>query len=167
MKSLELKWGLVIGAANLLWLYLSFYLGMHTNGIVWVQVMSAISLVITLIGYILAFREFGRCEPGYTFIEGVKTGGLIAVITALVALVTQFGYFQVVHPQFTDYMVEESRKWAETHGQTPEQITEFLKAARQNFGFTSYLVQSAVGALFFGCVFSIILSTVHHIRSRR
>lgn len=167
MKSLELKWGLIIGAANLLWLYLSYYLGMHTKGIVQVQVMSGISLLITLVGFIFAFRELGRREPEYTFIEGVKTGGLIAVITALIALVTQFGYFKVVHPGFTDYMVEESRLWAEQRELTPEQMKEFLEAAKRNFSFRSYLFQSSVGALFFGCVFSIVISIVHHLRKRR
>lgn len=167
MKSLELKWGLIIGGANLLWLYLSYYLGMHTSGILWVQVMSGINILITLVGFILAFRELGRREPEYTFAEGVKTGGLIAVITALIALVMQFGYFKLIHPGFTDYMVEESRLWAEQQGLNSKQVESFMESAKQNFSYKSYLVQSAVGALFFGCIFSIIISTVHHIRHRR
>jgi len=167
MKSLELKWGLLIGGANLLWLYLSYYLGMHTNGIFWIQVMSGVNILITLVGFVLAYRELGRTEPGYTFAEGVKTGGLIAVITALIAIVMQFGYFKIVHPDFTDYMVEESRKWAEGQDQTPEEVEGFMEMARRNFSFHSYLVQSAVGALFFGCVFSILISTIHYIRNRR
>jgi len=149
------------------WLYLSYYLGMHTSGIASVQVMSCISLLITLIGYILAFREFGRVEPGFTFPEGLRTGTTVAVITAVIALLTQVGYFKLIHPGFTEYMVGESLNYAEAQGLSTEQIETFTEAAKRNFSFKSYLIQSSIGALLFGSIFSIIILTVRRIRSRR
>ena len=51
-----LKWGLFIGLANLLWLYLAYYLGLHTSGLMVFQVFMAGWFMVTLTGFILALR---------------------------------------------------------------------------------------------------------------
>lgn len=167
MKRLELKWGLIIGAANLVWLYLSYYLGMHTSGIGMVQVMVVVAMLISVTGYILAFRDLERTESGFSFAEGLRSGAVVAVITAICALLTQLGYFKVIHPGFTEYMIGESVRYAETAGMSAEQIEEFAAAAKLNFGFKSYLIQSSVGALVTGTIFSVFILTIRHFRRRR
>ncbi len=52
MKSLELKWGLIVGGTYLIWLYVSYWLGMHTSGLAMMQIIGLISLGITFLGFL-------------------------------------------------------------------------------------------------------------------
>ena len=75
---IALKWGFIIGLANLIWLYLAFYLGLHTSGIAIFQVFMLIWLIISLIGYILAIRAIHRLDPHGTYWQGLQLGAVVA-----------------------------------------------------------------------------------------
>lgn len=157
MKSLELKWGLIIGGAYLVWLYLSYFLGMHTSGILWIQVMSLISILITLVGFVFGLRAVQRAAPETTWLEGVKSGIIMAGITAAIAVLTQVGYFTVIHPEFPVYMTEETKYVLTTPEMTEEEAREYFEGVRKTFSMKSYMLQAGGGMFFFGVVFSTII----------
>lgn len=157
MKSLELRWGLIIGAANLLWLYGSYFAGLHTNGLAAIQVMSLVSLLITFVGYLLALRAVQNAQPEITWKEGVKSGAMIAGIVAAIAVLTQVGYFTLIHPEWPDYMAEETRKFYEAQNVPEDQIGPLVEGSRKAFGLRSYTLQAGVGAIVFGMIFSMII----------
>ncbi len=156
MGSLELRWGVIIGLVNLVWLYLSFYLGMHTHGLTWIQVMGLVSVILSFIGYVLGLRAISRKYPEMTFSEGLKSGVRIAGVVAVFAMIAQFGYFYLVHPDWTDYMVEETGKYYSAQGVTGADLEEYKLGAKTTFGLRSYLIQSVIGALFVGVITSLI-----------
>jgi len=161
----EIKWGLVIGFANMAWLYLSYFLGMHTSGLGLVQAMTGISLGITFAGFLFGLRAVSRSEGGITFLDGIRSGSIIAAVMAAVAVVTQLGYFTVIHPGWTDYMVEETRRHYEGRNFSPEELDEAVAQAKVAFGLKSYLLQSVLGALITGMIFTAIIMLF--IRTRR
>lgn len=160
MGSLELRWGVIIGLVNLLWLYLSFYLGMHTSGLAWIQVMGLVGMVLSVVGYVLGLRAVSRRFPEMTFLEGVKSGIRIAGIVAVFAVIAQLGYFYIVHPEWTDTMVAETAKYYESQGVTGADLEEYKEGARTTFGLRSYLIQAALGALLVGAVSSLVVVAV-------
>jgi hypothetical protein len=166
MISRELRWGLIIGLANLVWLYGSFYLGMHSRGVAWIQVMGIVSILISVAGYVLAHREIIRAEPETTFIEGLKSGAIIAGVVAVCAVIVQVGYFKIVNPGWTDYMVEESRRHFEELGVPADKVPEYLENSRKTFSLGSYAIQASVGAFVIGMISSAI-TLLFLVRRRR
>ena len=153
----ELKWGLIIGGANLVWLFGTYYLGMHTNGIMMIQLLMFIAIVITLFGYVMALRELVLREPETTYLEGLKFGVVVAGLAAIVAILTQIIYHKIIFPGFTEYMVEETRKFYESREVPEDALVVLLENAEQSFGMTSYMIQAGAGAFVSGCIFSALI----------
>jgi hypothetical protein len=156
MISFEWKWGLLLGAVNFAWLVLSWALGFHERGIGMIQVTVALAFALTFAGCFLAMRALRKGEPETGYLEGFKAGALIAVISALVAVAGQFAYFAWINPEWTDYMVGETRKHYAALGLDGARIEEMAEGARTTFGLASYATQAGVGALVQGVLFSTI-----------
>ena len=154
MGAIELRWGLIIGGANLGWLYGSYYMGMQTSGLGMIQIMTLVSVVISIIGYVCALRAIVKAEPEITCLEGVKSGVL-----------AQVGYHKLVFPGFTKYMVGETEIFYRNNGLPAEQVIEMAEGAGKTFGLASYAMQSALGALIIGMITVTIVMAI--LRRRR
>jgi hypothetical protein len=167
MKSLEWKWGLLIGGANLIWLLLSWLLGMHGNGFGMIQVMFAVSFFVSLSGYILAFRSLLLAEPETSFVEGIRSGAIIAGVSAILAILGQVLYFTFLNPGWTDYLVGQTRLHYEAMGVAGEQLERLLTQAEVAYGFKNYVIQSGLGALVLGMIFSAVIMGATRWRAKR
>ncbi|MBP6783751.1 MAG: DUF4199 domain-containing protein [Verrucomicrobiales bacterium] len=167
MKPYEWKWGLAIGFANMLWLFLSFFMGMHSSGIGLIQVTVALAFFITLIGYVLAFRAIGKVRPDNHFAEGLKSGAIIAVIAACLAILSQLIYFQWINPGWTDYMVSQTRDHFSARGLDAAQVEAMVTQAKASFSLRSYTIQAGFGAILQGVIFSAMIMGVIRWRARR
>jgi hypothetical protein len=154
MKAFEWKWGGLIGGAGVAWLVISWALGWHGRGLGLIQVTAALSMLVGLAGYFLAMRDLLRREPETTLAEGIKRGALIAVIAAVLAVLGQVIYFQVLNPGWTEYMVEQTRLWYAGRGMEEKALEEIAASARGTFGFRSYATQAGAGAFLQGILFS-------------
>ena len=157
MRSPELRWGLIIGLVNLAWLYGTYYAGLHTRGMVGIQVLTIGSFLLSIVGYVFALREVVRREPETSYLEGIRSGAVIAGIVAVIAVIAQFGYFKLVNPGWTDYMVEQTREHFAAQGLPADQVEEIAEQSRKTFGLASYMIQSALGAIFLGMLSSAII----------
>lgn len=156
MKSLELRWGLIIGAANLVWLYGSYYLGLHTSGLGAMQAMVVVSLAISIVGYVLAMRALMRQAPETSIPEGIRSAAIIAGVAAAIAVLAQVGYFKMINPGWTEFMVEQTREHFANAGLEEEQLAQVVEQSRKTFGLGSYATQAAMGALVIGMLTSTI-----------
>lgn len=154
MKTFEWKWGLLIGAANFAWLVLSWAMGLHSRGIAMIQVTVALSFAINFVAYALAMRAILREAPETSFAEGLRSGAVMAVLAAAVAVAGQFVYFKAINPGWTEYMVGEARAFYLSAGMEEARVEEIAEAAGTTYGFASYATQAGVGALLQGIVFS-------------
>ncbi|MEM7698161.1 MAG: DUF4199 domain-containing protein [Verrucomicrobiota bacterium] len=164
---LELKWGLIIGLILPVVLYSTYFLGWHSRGLLGIQMVMLIHFGLTMLGYFMAIREMVTREPETTFREGLVSGLIIAGVTAVLALLTQLGYFTLINPGWTDYMVEQTRLYYLSNGATEEIATELSQGARKTFGLRSYLIQSASIAIVFGAFFTAAMMAVIRLRARR
>lgn len=150
------KWGLIIGLANLVWLYVSYYFGLHTSGVMLFQIVPLAWLVITIVGMVMALRSLRRAEPGLTYLRGLGAGVLIAMVSAAIAVLMQIGYYKVIHPEWPDYMVQQTREHFTAEGKNEAEVSEAVEAARQTFTLPVYATQSAIGALVLGTLVAAI-----------
>lgn len=158
MKSAELKWGLIIGLAGMIWLYASCFLGLHEKGLIGIQVVTLVSLILTFLGFLFGLRAVRKREEGnLSYIDGLRSGAVIAGISAVLAALTQLGYFQFVNPGWTDYMVEQTRLHFADSKLNEEEMTQQLELARKSFSLKNYLLQAALGAIVLGLFFSAII----------
>lgn len=156
-QNLIVRWGCIIGITNLAWLYLSYYLGLHTNGLALFQIVPIGWLLITLVGFFLALRRFKQQSPHFTYWDGLRNGLLVALITALIAVVMQVGYHTLVFPGWPEYMVEQTRAYFSASGLSGTALEAKIDEARQTFTLSSYAMQSALSALFGGGIISAIM----------
>ena len=157
MGKLELKWGAIVGGIYLAWLYLSFYLGMHTNGLGMIQVMTVISLLLTVTGFTLALGAVVRRKPEITWGEGMRSSALIALVAAAIAAVTQVGYFKLVNPAWTATMVEETGAHYRAQDMEEAQVVKMMEGAEKTFGMASYVIQAATGTFLIGMIASAVI----------
>jgi hypothetical protein len=156
---IAIRWGLLLGLASMAWLYLTFLLGFHTSGVVRFQVVPVGWFVVTSVVFALALREAaGAGRP--SFVDGLRTGATIAVLSAVIAIITQIVYFRFVHPAWPELMVEQARQHFLTRGSPAAEVTERVEEARRYFSLRSYATQSALAALVLGLVLSGIITTI-------
>jgi hypothetical protein len=151
------KWGLFIGLANLLWLYVAYYLGLHTSGIMVFQVFMLVWLALTATGFILALRAVKRQNPALSYLGGIGTGAVSAFVSAVVAVIAQVGYFTVVHPAWPEVMAQQTKAHFTAQGMSPAQVEQMVLQARDSFTLSNYAVSSAATALIVGIVLSAII----------
>ncbi len=156
MKSLELKWGVIIGLAGMLWLYVSYYIGMHES-LAAIQGVCLVSFLVSTAGFIFALRAIRKNEPEIEYLEGLKSGTIIAGITAVVAAISQVGYFKLINPGWTKFMVAETRSHFEKEGASKEAVELAVTGAWKTFALKSYLIQSMLCAVVIGIILSAII----------
>lgn len=155
-QKLIVRWGCLIGLANLVWLYLSYYLGLHTKGLMLFQLVPLGWLLITLAGFFLALRALRSQVTPFRYWVGLRSGLLIALITAVIAMLMQVGYYTVIHPAWPQYMVEQTRAYFSAAGLVGAELEAQIVQARQTFTLASYATQSAASALLGGAISSAV-----------
>jgi hypothetical protein len=157
MIKTALKWGLLIGIANLVWLYLAYYLGLHTSGIWVFQIFMLGWLAVTLTGYILALVAVRRQHPELSYWGGLGAGAVAAIASAFVAVLMQVGYYKVVHPEWPEFMAEQTREHFTAQGMSQAQVEQMVAQAHETFTLSNYAVTSAITALITGIVLSAMI----------
>jgi hypothetical protein len=158
------KFGLFIGLANMGWLYLAYFLGLHTSGIMVFQGFMLGWLIMNVVGFWLMLRTAKQLHPDLSYLDGLKAGMLAAAVTAVVAVVAQVGYYKVVHPAWPDVMAGQARDYFTEQGLSTEEVDAKVEEAKMTFTLGNYAVQSALAALFLGTLLSALMMI--HFRKR-
>ena len=162
-----LRWGLLIGLVNLVWLYASFYMGMHTRGLAALQMVVVVSAILNVMGYVFALgMETKRVGP-MPYWKGVRLGAGISVVCALVAAAAQVGYFTVINPGWTEFMVSETRKHFEKQDLKPAVVEALAEKAGESFSLQTYLIQSVASALIIWIVLSLIIMLILRVKKAK
>lgn len=156
-KSLELRWGLIIGGVSTLWLFGAYYLGMHDGGMAANQAGFLVSVMILVMGYMLAIRNLIEKFPETEFREGVRFGALVSGIVAAFAALSQVIYFKLINPDRTADMVEFARQYYIQAGVAEDRATLLAKGAEKDFSLQSFVLQSFLLALIVGMISTSIL----------
>ena len=146
----EIKWGLIFVVAIILWMIIERLAGLHTHNIQYHAIFTNVFAVVAIVIYILALRDKRASLPNQemTWLQGFISGLKIAVVVAVLSPAVQLLVHYVISPQFFPNM--------KNHAIESGVMSE--DRAEKYFNLTSYMMQSAIGALAMGAITAAIVA---------
>jgi hypothetical protein len=92
-----------------------------------------------------------------TYRQALKTGLLVAVLTAVITACFSFVYCQFINPGYAQYMLAEAQKAMVAGGETKQQIIEHSKGVSREFSTGAQVGMALVGQFVVGTVVSLIM----------
>src|SRR5712692_6702618 len=104
----ELKFGLINSAGICLWVLFEYALGFHTTKMNIGQYTGYLANIIPITMLFLAIKERRDKINGgtLTFGQGMKTGIIISLITALITTIFMYIYYTAINPRFIELGIE-------------------------------------------------------------
>jgi membrane-associated HD superfamily phosphohydrolase len=148
--AIEIKWGLIISVAQLLWMLLEKQLGYHDEKIKWHMLFSLLFIFPLFLIYYFALynKKKAYYNNEMTWMQGVTTSIGIAVVVALLSPFSQFISYEIVSPSYfenmVNYMVSTNKFTMET--------------AQNNFNLSSAIWQNISSGLSSGLVVGALIA---------
>ena len=116
------------------------------------------SILILVVGIYLGLKQARlRADGVLTYGQAVKTGVLIACVTAVLVACFSWLYCSVINPGYADFMVRDTERALAAAGKTPQEINQRLADVRKEFSTGMQVMQALVGQAVVGSVVSLIL----------
>lgn len=146
----ELKWALIFSGMFLAWMSMERMTGLHTNQLANQQLVTTLILVPSFVIYVLALRSKrksvydGKIAYKQSFVSGLWLTIFIVLLSPLNQLVTT----TIISPEYFSSLI----------AYTVSNDIMDLKQAEMQFNNKSYIIQSVIGGLITGILFSAIIS---------
>jgi hypothetical protein len=116
------------------------------------------SILILVLGIYFGMKQ-AKLKGGNTLTYGqaVKTGVVIACITAIIVAFFSYLYCTIINPGYADFMVRDTENALKASGKTPQEISQQLEAVRKEFSTGAQVAMALVGQAFVGTIASLIL----------
>ena len=125
----ELKYGLIGGAAIILWELGEYLMGFHDVRIRWMPLMGLIAIFVPFVVLFFGILEKRKSMPGrfMTLREGIKAGLIMAILMASISGAFFYIYTVAINPNYIENRTEFMRKAmydkliASNRAESPEQ----------------------------------------------
>jgi tetrahydromethanopterin S-methyltransferase subunit B len=145
----ELKYGLGITVASLLWLTGEMLLGLHDKYIELHPTVTLAGILIPIAGAVYATLERRSKTTGaFTWREAFVYGLVRTAIVTLLAIPSQYVFHKLINPAFFSHAIAYSQRIGYPN---PEAY----------FNLASYMRQAVVGSLIMGVVLSAALAAIY------
>jgi len=116
------------------------------------------SILILVVGIYLGMKQ-AKVKGGgaLSYGQAVKTGVMIAGITAVLVACFSWLYCAVLNPGYADFMVKDTGRVLAAAGKTPQEISQRLEGVRREFSTGMQVVEALVGQAVVGSLVSLIL----------
>ena len=162
-----IKYGLWTGVVSGLWGLVSFtVVGLLNESAFHGSIPAAqirsysglFSIIILALGIYLGLRQARtRNENSLTYGQAVKTGALIAVVTAIVVAVFTWLYCRAINPGYAEFMVQDCQRTMTIAGKSPVEIAKCVESTRKEFSTGAQVAQALIGQAVAGTVISVIM----------
>jgi hypothetical protein len=161
------KYGLWTGIISSLWGLGSFTIVGWLNAALFHQSIPAtqirsysglFSILILILGIYLGMKQ-AKQKGGNTLTYGqaIKTGVIIACITALIVAFFSYLYCAVINPGYAGFMVRDTENTLKAAGKTPQEISQQLEDVRKQFTTGAQVGMALIGQAVIGTITSLIL----------
>ena len=155
MKNLkiEFKWAIIFTITMLAWMFLEKTLGWHDEKIADHYWLTLLVMPIAIFMYILALREKRRLyyNKKMTWFQGFLCVLMVSVFAAALSPGAQYITHNYITPEYFPNVIDPN---VIDYSVTHDLMT--MKAANDYFNIKNYTMQSAIGALVGGTIFSAI-----------
>ena len=115
------------------------------------------SIIILALGIYLGLKEArSRNGNSLTYGQAVKTGVLIAVVTALIVGTFTWIYCTVINPGYTEFMVQDCQRTMTAAGKSPAEVARCVESTRATFSTGAQVAQALIGQAVVGTLLSLI-----------
>ena len=165
MKSF-VKYGLLTGIISGLWSLGSFTVAGWLNTALFHQSIPAtqirsysglFSLLILITGIYLGMKQAKVKGNTLTYGQAVRTGIIIACITALIVAFFSYLYCAIINPGYSAFMVKDTENTLKAAGKTPQEISQQLEDIRKQFTTGAQVGMALIGQAVIGTIASLIL----------
>lgn len=116
-----------------------------------------LSIIILAVGIYLGIKQVRtRNGNSLTYGQAVKTGALIAVVTAVLVAVFTLLYCTVINPGYAEFMVQDCQRTMTAAGKTTAEIAQAVDSTRKNFSTGAQVGQALIGQAVVGTILSLI-----------
>lgn len=146
-----LTYGLILGAAAVIFGIMLYTADMHYQGGVAVML---ISLALTIAGIVIALVQFRKANGGFlSFSQALKVGVGVSLVAGIIGIIFNLLMANVIDPDMMDKAMELQRnQLMETTSLTPEQIDSQMEMGKK---FSTPTMQIA-----FGLIFSLLIGFI-------
>ncbi len=154
---IALKWGIITSVIIIVYSVISFMTGLFIKN----SASSYVSYLFLIGGIIMALKEYRTLNNNFLgFGEGLGLGTLLSAVSALISSIFSFLYITFIDTTIMQQMSDMQREQMEARGMTQEQVEQAMEMVSK---FTSPGMVFVIGVLFFiffGFIFSLIISAV-------
>lgn len=153
----ELLAGVAIAIASFIWLYLEYIIGFHDSLIEYHMYANNLAYILPIIGIYWAIkkRHATFSKGAFQLKDGLMSGVIVFVTTALLNLPLQLLFLNYINPDFFgNMMAYEAKKAIMSGGNSIIAITD----AQNYYNTSSYLIQGFTGLLALGLLVSLMIS---------
>lgn len=166
----ELKFGLIAGAAGVLWSLAEYLLGFHGVLIAWWEYAELASIIVLVVPLYLLLRNRSNELPPFQSLplwEAMLRSLAVTLVYGLVGYIYAVAYSQWINPGWVDHLLEwKVAAWRAASVPEPE-IRERITAFRWSHGPTGMLAAFAVGMPVVGAIIALFLTVWLNLRRRR
>jgi hypothetical protein len=164
---LFIKYGLWTGIVSGLWGLISFtFVGWLNRALFHWSIAATdirsysglFSILILVVGIYLGMKQARTKAVGVlTYGQAVKTGVLVACVTAVLVAFFSWLYCAVINPGYADFMVRDTGSAMAAAGKTQQEISRRLEDVRKEFSTGKQVMEALVGQAVVGSLVSLIL----------
>lgn len=153
---IEVKNAIIVGIVAMAWTPLEYIFGLHSKYFELHKYVTNLFLLVPIFFIYKTMVEKKKLYAGsLTYEKAFRAGVLMSIIVIPFAILGQFTYYRFINPGYFTLMIDRTVLAAHGAGQDPIQA---LAEAQEKFSFNRSMLQSALGPLFGGIVFSSIIA---------
>ena len=160
----EIKYGLITGAGVCLWVMTVYFLGFHTapEKMHIGEYSGFFSYIIPIVCLYLGIKNKRDKELGgyIRFGQGLTTGFLMTLITALITVIFFFIYNKFINTDWMEIGIEYTRKKLVVEGLNPAEISLRIENMRKMYTLKMQLTGAFIGTIIQGMILSVVISFI-------
>ncbi len=158
----EVNYALFNSAGICIWVLVEYLLGFHSTRMEIGQYTGYLANVIPITMLFLAIRERREKLNGgtLTFGQGMKTGIIISLITAVITTIFMYVYLTAVNPEFMNLGMELQKQKLLQSGHSEAEVTASLESMKTMYSLPFQLGAILVITPIVGSVYSAIISAI-------
>lgn len=142
---IEIKWALIFTIVALAWMLLEKLSGLHDQHIAYHMYLTNLFAIPAIIMMVLALKDKKKYyyQGQMTYVQGLISGALVSLFVAILSPLSQWITTNIISPSYFPNVINYS---------VEQGYYENVEAASAYFNYSSYAVQSAIGALVMGII---------------
>ncbi len=154
---IALKWGLILGVAQIVFSTLVFLTDNFGN-----NALGSVAYLLIAIALVLAMRDFRTLNGGYmAYGEGISVGTLTAAISGLLSSLFSVFYMTVIDTNVMQRVIDKAREQMEAQGNlSDEQIDQAIEITQKFQSPGILFAVGVIGSALIGLIFSLVIAAI-------